>query len=98
MLAPTAYAITWMRQSSASGTHRRTRAELIAASHDVEQIRAYLGADSLGYLSLEGLVESVRNVEGKGRDKDAYCHACFSGQYPIAIPQGRPRHLRLVNG
>jgi len=84
------------------GIDTPTRAELIAASHTVDEIKDFLGADSLGYLSLEGLVESVRNVEGSGgRERpphDSYCHACFSGQYPIAIPQPRGRRLGLVDG
>ena len=91
------------------GINTPTRAELIAASHDVAEIQRYLAADSLGYLSLEGLIEAVRTVEGDapageaGREagkppSTAYCHACFSGQYPIAISPSRPRHLRLVNG
>ena len=81
------------------GIDTPTRAELIAASHTVEQIRNFLGADSLGYLSLEGLVDSVRAVEGAGGQTppaDSYCHACFSGQYPVAIQPSRARHLRLV--
>jgi amidophosphoribosyltransferase len=83
------------------GIDTPTRSELIAASHTVDEIKSYLGADSLGYLTLEGLIESVRNVEGKGGEKpptESYCHACFSGQYPIAFPQTKGRHLRLVNG
>jgi amidophosphoribosyltransferase len=84
------------------GIDTPTRTELIAPSHTVDEIKAFLEADSLGYLSLEGLVESVRNVEGAGgREKppaDAYCHACFSGQYPVAIPQPRGRRLGLVDG
>jgi amidophosphoribosyltransferase len=84
------------------GIDTPTRAELIAASKSVEEITAFLGADSLGYLSLEGLVESVRTVEARGQgaapSPSAYCHACFSGQYPIAVPPARERHLRLVSG
>jgi amidophosphoribosyltransferase len=84
------------------GIDTPTRAELIAASHSVEEIRAFLGADTLGYLSLEGLVDAVRTVEAKhGGEKpsrDAYCHACFSGQYPVTVPPATARHLRLVNG
>jgi amidophosphoribosyltransferase len=82
------------------GIDTPTRTELIAASHTVEEIRAFLGADSLGYLTLEGLVGSVRAIEGRGRQLpagEAYCHACFSGQYPTAIQPSKPRHLRLVN-
>jgi amidophosphoribosyltransferase len=56
------------------------RRELIGALKSVEEIRDYLGVDSLGYLSLEGLLACER--EG-GR----YCHACFSGSYPIPIEE-----------
>jgi amidophosphoribosyltransferase len=82
------------------GIDTPTRAELIAASKSVDEIAAFLGADSLGYLSLEGLVESVRTVEARARGEappGGYCHACFSGQYPIAVPPARGRHLRLVS-
>ncbi len=86
------------------GIDTPTRAELIAASHSVEEIRNFLGADSLGYLSLEGLVDAVRTVEAHGEagaekpSRESYCHACFSGQYPVPVPPATGRHLRLVNG
>ena len=84
------------------GIDTPTRAELIASSHSTEEIRAYLGADSLGYLSLEGLVQSVRDVEGRAGGErpppTSYCHACFSGEYPVAFPPARGRRLGLVNG
>jgi amidophosphoribosyltransferase len=81
------------------GIDTPTRAELIAASHGVDEIRQFLGADSLGYLSLAGLIGSVRSVESRGTGDDGYCHACFSGQYPIPVTPGAgPRHLRLVDG
>ena len=57
-----------------------TRAELIASGLDVEEIRRSIGADSLGYVSLEGLIEATEIAEEK------LCSACFTGQYPIAIP------------
>jgi amidophosphoribosyltransferase len=82
------------------GIDTPTRAELIAASHTVEETSAFLGADSLGYLSLEGLIDAVRKVEGgagEPRPRDAYCHACFSGEYPIAVPQTSARRLAIVN-
>ena len=60
------------------------RGDLIAATHDVEGIRRFLEVDSLGYLSLEGLLACER--EGK-----AYCHACFSGSYPIALGESRDK-------
>ncbi|MGE5226182.1 MAG: amidophosphoribosyltransferase [Planctomycetaceae bacterium] len=59
-----------------------TRQELIAADLSVEQICAYIGADSLGYLSLDGMVEAA------GGEKGSFCRACFDGEYPIAIPEG----------
>jgi amidophosphoribosyltransferase len=64
------------------GIDMPTRQELIAADLTVEQIRSYVGADSLGYLSLEGMVGSA------GGEKDSFCRACFDGEYPIEIPEG----------
>ncbi|MCT9934095.1 amidophosphoribosyltransferase [Planotetraspora sp. A-T 1434] len=60
-----------------------TRAELIAGSLSVEEIRGSLGADSLGYISLEGLTRAT-TIKA-----DRLCRACFDGQYPIAIDQDR---------
>jgi amidophosphoribosyltransferase len=57
-----------------------TRAELIASGLDVEEIRRSIGADSLGYVSLEGLIEATEIAEKN------LCSACFTGKYPIAIP------------
>jgi amidophosphoribosyltransferase len=57
-----------------------TRAELIASGLDVEEIRRSIGADSLGYVSLEGLIEATEIAEKN------LCSACFTGSYPIAIP------------
>ncbi len=57
-----------------------TRAELVASGLEVEEIRRSIGADSLGYVSLEGLIESTQIDENK------LCGACFTGQYPIRIP------------
>jgi len=58
------------------GIDTPTRAELTAANHSVEEIRQQLGVDTLGYLSLKGMLEAC-SPTGAG-----YCHACFSGQYP----------------
>jgi amidophosphoribosyltransferase len=57
-----------------------TRAELIASGLEVEEIRRSIGADSLAYVSEEGLIEAT-NV-----NSEKLCTACFSGKYPIAIP------------
>jgi amidophosphoribosyltransferase len=66
-----------------------TRAELIAAGMAVEEIRAFLDADSLAYLSLDGLVETTK------RPHNSLCSACFDGVYPIPVEalqksQGKP--------
>lgn len=63
------------------GIDTSIRKELIAASKQVEEIREYIGADSLHFLSLRGLWASVGGV----RHEDM-CHACFSSEYPAAIP------------
>ena len=57
-----------------------TRAELIASGLEIEEIRRSIGADSLGYVSLEGLIEATQIKENK------LCSACFTGTYPIRIP------------
>jgi amidophosphoribosyltransferase len=62
------------------GIDTPTRGELIASSHTVDEIRDYLGVDSLHYLSLEGLLTCVEEPHN-------YCVACFSGDYPV-IPDG----------
>ena len=55
-----------------------TRTELLAANLDVQAIEKELGVDSLGYLSLEGMIESVE-------DSGPFCTACFSGDYPAPL-------------
>jgi amidophosphoribosyltransferase len=62
------------------GIDTPNRGELIASSHSIDEIRAHLGVDTLGYLSLEGMLGAV-GAENR------YCHACFSGQYPTPIPR-----------
>jgi amidophosphoribosyltransferase len=69
------------------GIDMSTRAELIAADLEVEQIREYVGADSLGYLSLEGMVGAT------GQGTDEFCRACFDGEYPIPIPEHAGKFL-----
>jgi amidophosphoribosyltransferase len=72
------------------GIDTPTEKELIASSHDANEIARYVTADSLGYLSIEGL---HRAVGGAG-----YCDACFSGNYPVAVedPPRERRQLGLV--
>jgi amidophosphoribosyltransferase len=69
------------------GIDMSTRAELIASDLAVEEIRQYVGADSLGYLSLEGMVAAT------GQDADGFCRACFDGEYPIPIPEHAGKFL-----
>ena len=59
------------------GIDTPTRKELLASSQSVENIRQFIGADTLGYLSLDGLIEEASKQAGEG-----FCHACFSGEYP----------------
>ncbi|MEE8472503.1 MAG: amidophosphoribosyltransferase [Dehalococcoidia bacterium] len=61
------------------GVDMATRWELIAAQKTVDEIRDAIGSDSLGYLTLEGLVDSV------GLPKDIFCTACFTGDYAIPV-------------
>jgi amidophosphoribosyltransferase len=67
------------------GIDMATRAELIGADLDVEQIRAFVGADTLHYLSLGGLVDAVP------QPRSALCTACFTGEYPIPVPAEEAR-------
>ncbi len=62
------------------GIDTPTRSELLASSNSVEKIREFIGADTLGYLSLDGLTQAASVKAGPG-----FCHACFSGQYPTKV-------------
>jgi len=72
------------------GVDTPKRAELIGATHSLEEIRRYVGADSLGYLSLEGMLESV------GKTRSSYCTSCYTGKYPVAFPQNEAAYLQLA--
>jgi amidophosphoribosyltransferase len=68
-----------------------TRAELIAGSLSVEEIRDSIGADSLGFISLDGLTEATTLPAGR------LCRACFDGNYPIPVAEAeRGKHLLEV--
>ena len=60
------------------GIDMSTPQEMIAHGRSVEEVAAELGADSLAYLSLEGVYEAI------GIGREAHCDACFSGDYPLA--------------
>ncbi|MEM4472161.1 MAG: amidophosphoribosyltransferase [Archaeoglobaceae archaeon] len=63
------------------GIDMKTREELIAANHSVEEIRKIVGADSLRYLSLKGLFSALKKLGGKG-----FCVACLTARYPVPVP------------
>ncbi len=68
------------------GIDTPTREELIASQHSVEEIRQFIGADSLGYLSLESLRHAVGDTEGK------FCTSCYTGIYPTELVQLEVMH------
>jgi amidophosphoribosyltransferase len=70
------------------GIDTPTRKELIASTHTVDEIRKYITADSLGYLSIEGLLNVVP-------DSDKYCFACFDDRYPVFSPQETVEQFEL---
>jgi len=71
------------------GVDTPSRAELIGATHTIDEIRKYVGADTLGYLSLDGLRAAV------GSDQKSYCTSCYTGVYPVAFPRNEQAYLQL---
>jgi amidophosphoribosyltransferase len=84
------------------GIDTPTRRELIASSHSVDEIARYVTADSLGYLSLDGMLSAVTAPRRDGTDEtvgtrpEHFCHACFSGKYAIPFSPTGKRQMRLV--
>ncbi len=72
------------------GVDTPSKRDLIAATHTVEEITQYLDADSVGYLSLEGLLTSV------GQGRASYCTSCYTGVYPVAFPRDEASYLQLA--
>jgi amidophosphoribosyltransferase len=72
------------------GVDTPQRSELIAATHSLDEIRRYLEADSLSYLSLDGLLAAVRP------DSARYCTSCYTGRYPVAFPRDQQAYLQLT--
>jgi amidophosphoribosyltransferase len=66
------------------------REELIAARHSVDEIRDFMGADTLAYLSIEGLREAV------GERHDQYCNACYTKTYPVDPPSDAEAYQQMV--
>jgi amidophosphoribosyltransferase len=63
--------------------------ELIASKMNISEVAKYIGVDTLGYLSIEGLYRAV------GEDRGNFCDACFSGDYPVLIPRRKKRQVEL---
>ncbi|MFH1360682.1 MAG: amidophosphoribosyltransferase [Candidatus Omnitrophota bacterium] len=63
-----------------------SRRELIASKKSVKVIADFIKVDSLKYLSLEGMLSVMK-------DKRAFCHACYSGEYPVCIPKNKSKYL-----
>lgn len=71
------------------GIDTPTRKELIASTHTIEEIRKYVTADSLGYLSIEGMLKVIPNSQGR------FCTACFDLDYPVSFPWEMALQLEL---
>jgi amidophosphoribosyltransferase len=72
------------------GVDTPSRAELIAATQSLDQIREFIEADTLAYLSLGGLLRAVRP------DGPSYCTSCYTGRYPVALPRDEHAYLQLA--
>ena len=73
------------------GIDTPNRQELISARHPVDEVRDYINADSLGFLSLDGMLEAA------GQEKERVCTACWSGDQPVAIPAAEAAQLQLFD-
>jgi amidophosphoribosyltransferase len=72
------------------GVDTPRKSELIGATHTIEEIREFLEADSVGYLSLDGLLSAVKD------QKSAYCTSCYTGVYPVEFPRDEATYLQLA--
>ncbi|MFA6805694.1 MAG: amidophosphoribosyltransferase [Candidatus Methanomethylophilaceae archaeon] len=73
------------------GVDMKSRDQFIANHHSVEEIRDIIGADSLGYISIDGLVEAI------GKPKNELCLACVNAEYPTRIPGEKQRFQSTLN-
>jgi len=72
------------------GVDTPNRSELIAATHTLEEITTYLNADSVGYLSHEGMLAVL------GSERGQYCSSCYTGHYPVSFPRDEASYLQLA--
>jgi amidophosphoribosyltransferase len=73
------------------GIDTPTKKELIGSSHSLEEIRKYITADSLAYLSLDGMLNASPGTP------EQYCNACFTEKYPIALTRAEEWQLGLFD-
>ena len=73
------------------GIDTSVRKELIAATHTVDEIRDFIKADKLHYLSREGLCRAVSDIK-----PDDLCFACFNGDYSVAVPADQEEGVKYV--
>ena len=83
-----------MKFSCYYGVDTPIKEELIANSLNVEEINKYITSDSLGYLSLEGVMKAVENYKALG-ENDSFCDACFTGNYPVEITDSKVKFRQL---
>ncbi|OFW09592.1 MAG: amidophosphoribosyltransferase [Acidobacteria bacterium RIFCSPLOWO2_02_FULL_67_36] len=72
------------------GVDTPSRKELIAATHTIDEVRKYVEADSLAYLSLDGLRAAI------APQQNSYCTSCYTGVYPVAFPRDEHAYLQLA--
>lgn len=72
------------------GVDTPRKSELIGATHTIEEIREFLEADSVAYLSLDGMLSAVQT------DRSSYCTSCYTGIYPVELPRDEATYLQLA--
>jgi amidophosphoribosyltransferase len=72
------------------GVDTPSKSELIGATHTIDEIREFLEADSVAYLSLEGMLSAVQTERSK------YCTSCYTGVYPVEFPRDEATYLQLA--
>jgi amidophosphoribosyltransferase len=79
------------------GVDTPERSKLLASNMDIEEMRAFIQADSLAFISIDGLYRALRE-DSRHADKPQYCDACFTGDYPTSLTDqdGHEQSAQLV--
>ena len=80
------------------GVDTPDREKLLAAQMSVEEMREWIGVDSLAFVSLDGLYRAAGKANGRDKSCPQYCDACFSGDYPVAPFDQLERGFRMKDG